>query len=134
MGQFRAPACLDDPLYIHEVETEVPGLSKYMPNGHQAMAKFIPAMDEGLVDMVKKRFAEIPGSSSFGVDGVTVNGNPCLLITETKGKLSRFVDLRNLEDLGHVTEEEAKTTAQVILKSLPKARIWGGGQVDLGVG
>ena len=117
VSRFEPMEKLDDEIYRNEVELCNPNLLKYMPSAAQARAVLVPAMDHAITSKVSDMFASVAGESGFACDGVTVNGRNCLLITELKGKYSRFSGLHRLGDKSHISDEEARVAATTILNT-----------------
>ena len=117
VSRFEPMEKLDDEVYRNEVEICNPNLLKYMPSAAQARAVLVPAMDHAITSKVSDMFASVAGESGFACDGVTVNGRNCLLITELKGKYSRFSGLHRLGDKSHISDEEARVAATTILNT-----------------
>jgi hypothetical protein len=117
VSRFEPMEKLDDEIYRNEVELCNPNLLKYMPSAAQARAVLVPAMDHAITSKVSDMFASVAGESGFACGGVTVNGRNCLLITELKGKYSRFSGLHRLGDKSHISDEEARVAATTILNT-----------------
>ena len=102
---------------------ENPGLEKYLPTAKTALTTYVPVLDKEITSTIDDIFKSTPGHPSYSVDGVTVNGKSCLLITQLKGGLRRFCDMHQLEDKAHATEAEADDKLDELSELFPHAYI-----------
>ena len=63
----------------------------------------------------------IPGSFTISIDGVQVSG-ASNLFTKSKGPVTQYVDLIQLEERVHVKEAEAAESCKIILNALAADR------------
>jgi hypothetical protein len=97
-----------------------PGLAYHWINSRSLYDRFVADIDSDTIAQLNDYFQRIPGCMFVGCDSVTVHGSRHLLYTVSKGNVTMFEALQNLQDSARTTESEVEQGMLVIKRALDK--------------
>ena len=112
LSRFEPLERIEDPFFLAECNITCPGLAEHLPSAEGILSTYLHEIDADCIKQLDELSANIPGDMSISIDGVQVGGHNCLLFTKSKGILTQYPGLEQLQDKVHVTNEEIQAHAK----------------------
>ena len=121
VARFESLQRFDDPFVQAAALKKEPGLAPFLITARYAQDEIVPQIDRDTQEEMDRLTQDVPGDTSYSVDGVTVNGKSHQLTTKTTALVTRFVGLHQLGSEVHVSEEEVKTVVEIVKEDIRRS-------------
>ena len=118
ISRFETPQRIEDTFFMAELTITAPGLVKLLPTAETVLSKYLPEIELSCSKQLESYSWRIPGDLTVSCDGVQVGNNNLILFTKSKGPVTQFLGLQQLEDQVHVTKSEAEAGCKIVAEAL----------------